>query len=174
VAVHGAAARGCERSSGTSRHCNSYERGGARPGCRMWATVATRRACPRTMLPSAPARRARRARMICGTYGRCSTMTSRRRGSPTVLPSACGKGCQQYQQVWHFWRTWQRRVFVPVAFVGSAAVRVCERASSTSGPCISYVRCGDMPLGRAWSPTVRPPTCAISASSTSRPYLSYE
>jgi len=138
------------------------------------SAVATRRVCPRTMLPSAHARRASRARMICGPYERCSSMTSRRRGSPTVLPSACGKGCQQHQQVLHLWRALQRRVFVPVAIIGSAAIRVCERTSSTSGTCISYVRCGDMPLGRTWSPTVLPSTCAISASSTSRPYPSYE
>jgi len=57
VAARGAAISGCESASSTCRHCIAYERGGARPARRMWATVASRRMCPRTVLPAAHARR---------------------------------------------------------------------------------------------------------------------
>jgi len=46
--------------------------------------------------------------------------------------------------------------------------------SSTCGPYISYLRCGAMPSFRAWSTTVLPSACAISACSTSRLCTSYE
>ena len=44
-----------------------------------------------------------------------------------MLPSACGKQCQQYQQVSHLLRALQRPVIVPVVIIHSAAIRVCER-----------------------------------------------
>ena len=95
--------------------------------------------CPRSVLPSAHARRARRPGMVGSPYERCCTTTSLRRGSPPVLPSACGKRCQQHKQVLQLWRALQRRVVVPVAIIGSAVIRVCERSSSTGGPCTSSI-----------------------------------
>ena len=52
---------------------------------------------------------------------------------------------QQQRPALHLLRTLQCRAIVPEVVAYRAAINVCVRASSTSRPCISYVRCGAWP-----------------------------
>jgi len=130
-------ASGCESPGSSSRHSIAYERGGARPEHRMWVKAASRRRCPCTVRPSAHARSAKRASRVGSPHERSDPMTSRRRGSLAVLPP-----------VFHLLRALQRLVSVPVVNSYSVTIRACERASSTRGLDIAYVRSGHRRRGR--------------------------
>jgi len=114
-----------------------------------------------------------------------------------------GQRCPRHKQGLHLLPAGQCHAIAPDVVTYSAAASMCRRARSTSGPCISYERCYGMSSCRTWSPTEPPlgqqyqqalrleramrshgnapevvTGCAAiswgpSASSTSRPYISY-
>jgi len=60
-------------------------------------------------------------------------------------------------------------VAVPCHRAGRGHLRLCHKASSTSGPDVSYVRCGAMPSRRVRSPVVLP--SALPAAPASLTFL---
>jgi len=117
VAAHGAAISGCERSSGTSRHCNSYERGGARPGCRMWATGGSIPAY--LLVPPDPARGPGESSRFADV-GSCSAPGV---SAHSAAFGACAKG-QTGPHGWRPLRAMQHHGVAPEGIAYSAAIGV--------------------------------------------------
>jgi len=146
-------------SDAESCHCAGVASG---ERCR---TRASGRVCQRTALPSAHARWASRASRL---YRPLRAVQHSDIAPEAITYGAAISGwqkCQQHPQGVHLLRAWPRHVIVPGVIVYSAACGVCDRASSTGGPCVPRVRCGAMSSSRTWSPAVQPSAGAISASS---------
>ena len=82
-----------------------------------------------------------------------------------------GQRCPQHKPALHLLPGGQCHAIAPDVVTYSAASSMCRSASSTSEPCISYVRCSGMPSSRTWSPTVLPLGPAAPAGVASRLYF---